>query len=280
MKVRALDHEDTPACVALGHTVGWDFSEADWSWMASLGHGYGVALAPLELVGAAIVFDFGAELAMVAMLMVRPDHQRRGVGRALLSRVLEDRAGPTALYASEAGERLYRPMGFADAAASVRYEGAPICEEPVERRGLRPATSDDLASIIALDAEAQGANRGRLLTSLFDRRESSWVLEDVAGRLSGFGIATLDKGFRRLGPLVAEHDEDATALADALTLHDGVPIRLDLEPGEIALERWAESADLTRGEVSPRLVHHGSSPRERMPGLRYKIRALAGRPFG
>lgn len=277
MDVRKLTVDDADACVACAKTVGWAAPRDGWTWMLEMGEGYGVD-AKGELGGAAIVFPFEDVFAMVAMMMVRPDVQRQGLGQAILrhARAALPPSSAMALYASEAGERLYRPLGFIDDGRSARWEGL-VQRHPdfePERHALRELRAEDADAVVDLDAIAQGARRPRLVRSLLVRRAAGWVVER-SGRVEGFGVALREQDTLRLGPIVARRDEDAIAVADALTPKAGV-VRLDLEPGEEALLAWAHRHALEPGEVSPRLVAGLS----RLPGDRRLSRTLAGRAFG
>ncbi len=69
-----------------------------------------------ELIGFARVISDGVSNAYVSTVAVRPDWQRRGVGRELMRRLMAGRDRVKfVLRTSEAGERLYRSLGFIDA---------------------------------------------------------------------------------------------------------------------------------------------------------------------
>ncbi|MFN7143519.1 MAG: GNAT family N-acetyltransferase [Myxococcota bacterium] len=68
------------------------------------------------LVGFARAISDGVSNAYVSTVAVHPDHQRRGIGRALLARLLEGRGHVKFLvHTSPAGQALYRGLGFVDA---------------------------------------------------------------------------------------------------------------------------------------------------------------------
>jgi GNAT superfamily N-acetyltransferase len=66
----------------------------------------------------------------VAELHVRPEHQRRGIGRRLLFRLTGDRTERTAVLstmdANSPARRLYRSLGFTDLLTDYRFAGAPV----------------------------------------------------------------------------------------------------------------------------------------------------------
>lgn len=276
VRVRPLLVSEADACVACAKTIGWSAPREAWAWMLELGLGFGID-AKGDLAGSVIVFPFGEAFAMVAMMMVRADMQKQGLGRRVLehARSALPASMGMALYASEEGERLYRPLGFADDGFSVRWEGRIAAPSRLPLgHGLREMVEDDLDAVVALDAVAQGAVRRALVRSLMVRRAAGWVLER-GRRIVGFVMGLREEDVLRVGPLVAETDADALALADAVAPSSGV-VRLDVEPGEDALVAWAKARGLEQGELSPRLV----LGMPRLPGARRHSRTLAGRAFG
>lgn len=105
----------------LAEAVGWAHA-FDWpSQPASLaGSTLGVVAvtADGEAVGMARVVGDGVKYFMVQDVVVLPDHQGRGIGRALLARVLDliARRAPApafvTLFATAEGSALYRAAGF------------------------------------------------------------------------------------------------------------------------------------------------------------------------
>ena len=123
-RIRRLSIEDAAACAALVETVGWHADEARWRMFLSVGVGFGVEREDGALAGVVMVHPFGAGLASIAMMMVEPSQQRRGLG-ALLMRAALAHATPATifLYASEAGEPLYANLGFVIRGNTTRFEG-------------------------------------------------------------------------------------------------------------------------------------------------------------
>lgn len=98
-KWRPLEQDDVDVAAAL---------EASWNVTARTSDG--------RLVGLARVLDDGVLYASVWDVIVRPELQRGGIGRALLAAVLEQTAGRrlVSLVSTAAGEALYRSAGFAE----------------------------------------------------------------------------------------------------------------------------------------------------------------------
>lgn len=96
---RPLEQGDAELAAAL---------EASWNVTARTADG--------RLVGLARILDDGVLYASVWDVIVLPERQRGGIGRALLAAVLEQTAGRrlVSLVSTAAGEALYRSAGFAE----------------------------------------------------------------------------------------------------------------------------------------------------------------------
>jgi GNAT superfamily N-acetyltransferase len=99
--------------------VGWrPVAQSDADLEAALGISWNVTARTQDgqLIGLARVLDDGVLYASVWDILVLPERQRRGIGRALLNAVLEHTAGRrlVSLIATPAGEALYRSAGFAE----------------------------------------------------------------------------------------------------------------------------------------------------------------------
>jgi GNAT superfamily N-acetyltransferase len=119
---RPLEQDDIEVAAAL---------DASWNVTARTSDG--------RLVGLARVLDDGVLYASVWDVIVRPERQRGGIGRALLAAVLEQTAGRrlVSLISTAAGEALYRSAGFAetDGRSTALFRRAP---EP------EPLAGDDM----------------------------------------------------------------------------------------------------------------------------------------
>ncbi len=271
---RPLRMEEAGLANNLAMTVGFKTEPDVWRWMLSIGRGTAAHDPELGLVGTIVVHPYGPDVAMIAMMIVHGERQQRGIGKSLLGQALGRGSFSThALYATALGEKLYRPFGFVDQGENLRLEGT-LTGSSASDPALRVMTAADLPRVISLDARAQGAPRSALLRSILTRATRALVIDRGTPELAGYGFANRDQTTRRIGPLVAERDEDAVTLASALA-DTGETVRIDCEPGEDALREWAVGHGLEAGELSPRLCR--GKP---LTGERRMIRALAGRAFG
>jgi ribosomal protein S18 acetylase RimI-like enzyme len=113
---RPLEQDDIAVAAAL---------EVSWNVTSRTSDG--------SLVGLARVLDDGLLYASIWDVIVRPERQRAGIGRALLAAVLEQTAGRrlVSLVSTAAGEALYRSAGFAetDGRSTALFRRAPEPEQ-------------------------------------------------------------------------------------------------------------------------------------------------------
>lgn len=173
-------------------------------------------------------------LGVIGNVSVRPEFQRRGLGRLLTTHALawqrERGVRSVWLDATPAGRPLYRQLGFTDIATSW-YVHTPLRNLRMERLAALagpcavtiepPEALDDVA---ALDREAFGGDRLGLLRALASQSACALYIArdgDGAGqRPLGYALTRRSeepgKGIR-LGPLVAPDDSVAAALTLAAT---------------------------------------------------------------
>jgi ribosomal protein S18 acetylase RimI-like enzyme len=119
---RPLEQDDAEVAAAL---------DASWNVTARTADG--------RLLGLARVLDDGVLYASIWDVIVRPEWQRSGIGRALLAAVLEQTAGRrlVSLVSTAAGEALYRSAGFAetDGRSTALFRRAPEPDPPADETG-------------------------------------------------------------------------------------------------------------------------------------------------
>jgi GNAT superfamily N-acetyltransferase len=224
-------------------------------------------------LGGYIAYD---AFAFVGNMAVAPQAQGRGVGGALLARLLgtiERRGIPaTLLEATPDGERLYRRRGFLalhPTLAYTRAAGGPGGGAGGGAVLLRP---EDLDAVAAFDAPRFGADRRRVLARLLaDCPGRGLVVRQAGGAAAGYLIA---QG-RILGPMVADGPAAAEALlAAALALpFDGPPTAFVPEPNVDAAAVFGRQGFAAQVE-SLRMRRGGAGPAGR-PASLYGLAALA-----
>jgi GNAT superfamily N-acetyltransferase len=283
LAVRDLRPADLAEAVALSEAVGWNQVEADWRVFLELGHAVGVDDADGRLAATAATLPSGPEVAWISMVIVREDHRRRGIATALLERCAEEIAagGRTpGLDATPAGREVYRRMGFRDIWSLARWrrtEDSPLAlaESPAGVR-VRPVGSRDLDAIAALDARASGGDREPLLSRLTARSAAFAAVAEGALGPCGFVLGREGRTATHLGPLVAESEGVARALARYALERIAVPVAIDAADAAEGFTRWLEESGFAVERPFTRMYRGRAEPLGE-PGLTV---AIAGPELG
>jgi GNAT superfamily N-acetyltransferase len=209
--------------------VGWPHRPEDIGPALSLGRAWR-AVEPhnRDLLGIAVWWPMEPNAGRVGLVIVSPRAQGRGIGRSLMTQVLQD-AGSRSLklLATQEGQPLYEKLGFKSVGRSQRhqgfFQGLPTPHESVERADI-----DEVAAIQEIDGQVLGVDRAEILHHLVRTGDVS-VLR-IKGRISGFVIVRPFGAGHVLGPLVAENESDALVF-----------LRATVKPGELKVDRFMEA---------------------------------------
>ncbi|BBK33136.1 acetyltransferase (GNAT) family protein [Stella humosa] len=245
--LRALVVDDLEAAHDLSRAVGWAHRLDDWRFVHGLGHGFAADDAG-RLVGTGMYWPFGQGFATLGLVIVDPARQGAGIGRRLMTGLLEA-IGPrtTLLIATDAGAPLYEKLGFATIGGIVQHQGQD-CRVPDQAMPagwrIRPAAMADLAALAALDTQATGLARPHVLQALLTVAEGAVLERD--GQPVGFAVCRLFGRGRVVGPIVAPDEAGARALiAHWIAACPGQFMRVDI-PDTVGLGPWLEAHGLAR----------------------------------
>lgn len=219
---------------SLRSMIGWNQTLRDWQRMLALAPtGCFIAEVDRAPVGTVTTISYGFALGWVGMLLVHPQHQSRGIGRALLERALdylrEGQVRCVKLDATPKGQPLYETLGFKEewrlsrwytpSLSRLSHSGQPL---------VTPLHPKDIDSLSPLDVPAFGCARNDLLSTLAaDSLKSVQLKFDDS--VEGYGM--LREGSRAvyLGPVVAHSAEAAEALITNLEpVTNGKPVYWDI----------------------------------------------------
>jgi GNAT superfamily N-acetyltransferase len=218
-----LGPQHLAGCLELSRAAHWNQNEADWRLMLDIGHGWGITVAGV-LAASTLVLPFGS-FAWISMVLVLPEHRRKGYATCLLRVAVADllaRGLTPVLDATPAGREVYRQEGFHDTWTFKRFFLTQSLPSRPDRR-VRRIVDSDWERILRLDLEAFGAGREKLLRNLHGRcPEAALVCEE------GFVLGREGRESRHVGPLVAESKEAAQLLMHAAIAALGAPLYIDL----------------------------------------------------
>ncbi len=288
---RPLSESDLPRAAALSALIGWNQVQADWALflrggaVRTLDDGDPAGAAPLAATAATI--RYGAELAWIAMVLVRPDRRRAGLATALMRWAVESLRGVpcVGLDATPAGREVYRRLGFRDVWGFRRWAMPEAL--PAEPGGvpLRPLREADWPALCALDAAASGAPRETLLRDFAARMpRAALVAVDAADMPRGFVLARDGLRAPQIGPVIAPDEPTARALIAAALAAlpppaaPGAPRAVaDLRDAASGIAAWCAAHGAVEQRPFTRMV---LEPAAAPPGDPAPMVAVAGPEFG
>ncbi len=209
-----LAERDLPACLALSKAAHWNQNEADWRLMLEFGRGWGISVGGV-LAASTLALPYGGDFAWVSMVLVLPEHRRKGFASRLLRTAIGDMAASgltPVLDATPAGRTVYAREGFSDRWGFTRFF---LKERKTSgaRGEARPVRESDWKAILELDREAFGASREQVLRALHRRLpQAAWMIEG-----KGFVFGRDGREASQIGPLIAVDAGSArTLLSHAL----------------------------------------------------------------
>jgi GNAT superfamily N-acetyltransferase len=207
--------------------------------------------------GGATVFPGAPPTGWVHGIVVRPEHQRAGLGARLteagIAWLRARSVGPVQLLATDAGRPVYERLGFAAGERYGSFAWPPPGVDP--GAGIEPMQAGHLPAVLALDRAATGEDRSRFVESL---APSAWVATRGAD-VVGFHLACPWGG----GPTIAR--EAATGLAllrRSASVERRLSRRLGLPEGNTAAVRFLAGLGVAaEGHVTRMWL--GTPPRRR-----------------
>jgi GNAT superfamily N-acetyltransferase len=244
LRAMTASARDLESALRLSRAVGWAYQLEDWRIAQGLGQGV-LAEEGGAVIASALCWPFGEAFATCGSIIVSPSMQGRGLGRALLTRLLAltgERA--VMLNSTNEGMRLYQSFGF-EALGRVHQHLAPASLKPAPGEAdpqLRPACAGDLQAILQLDRRATGADRHRMIEAFI--RIGSVAVIEREGQPQAYAICRPFGLGQVIGPVVARNTEDAKSLIrHFLQARAGQILRIDI-PGDTGLGGWLTAQGL------------------------------------
>jgi GNAT superfamily N-acetyltransferase len=218
-----LGPQDVLAGLALSEEANWNQTADDWRFFLLHGTVLGIRDAEGRVVATAALLPYSAGAAWISMVLVTASLRRRGLATGLLEDclTLAKAKGLTPwLDATPAGAMVYGPMGFTPTLAARRLA--------FKGRGAPSSASSELGSeaafdeLLARDRRAMGFHRSALLGELCARPGSRLIDRDGALALVRNG-----RKARHIGPLFADHPQQALALIEAIVRSETGPLLID-----------------------------------------------------
>jgi GNAT superfamily N-acetyltransferase len=166
MTLRLLTSSDLPQALGLSSSAGWNQTIPDWKRLLELAPEtcFGIELDGC-LAATATLLPYGRGLAWLGMVLTRRDYRHKGLASQLVTHSLKTAGAlgieTVKLDATDQGQPIYERLGFVAERGIERWTGNGRCGE-----SGGAALSVPIESLAALDYEAFGADRMRLLALL------------------------------------------------------------------------------------------------------------------
>jgi len=271
--LRAADLDAAQLLVA---EAGWNQNAADWRVFLELG----AALAVKDgerLVATAATLPYPSGFGWISMVLVSGAYRRRGIATRLLARcidVLREAGMVPVLDATPAGREVYRPLGFRDGWAITRWRG-----RGGNAGGGKAACALEerhWPGVLALDAQSFGCDRAPLLEKLRGRSSRFACVVENNGGLRGFLLGREGRVATQIGPIVADDEQAAQALAGFACERIAGPLLVDALDRHAGLSRWLEAQGFARERPYTRMA----LDRDELFGDPRRLAAIAGPELG
>jgi len=236
LTLRDIKEVDPKLLHALSVSVGWPHRDSDWQMLLKLGQGLAAVDEIGRVVGTVMWLRYGADFAMICMLITLPRLQEQGAGRWLMEKAqeLNMRAG-FGLNATREAKRLYRSLGYSYEQKILRCQGeatldalAPGTAKPSSKvEGLvRPADVSDHDSLLRLDHAATGHDRSLAYRALLPVSRGQVLVRN--DEIVAFALCRPFGRGHVIGPVVAANEDDAIAVSyPHVEAHAGSFLRAD-----------------------------------------------------
>lgn len=273
-RVVTLGEPHLAGCLALSKSAHWNQNEADWRLMLGFGRGWGITENGM-LAASTLVLPYGKHFAWIAMVLVLPEHRRKGFATQLLKRALHENSRSrhvSILDATPAGRQVYRQEGFKDTWGFKRFSLSKLSRD-LSRNSVRTIEASDWPRILDLDRKAFGGDREAVLRDLARRLPQAALVSE-----SGFVLGREGREATQIGPLVARDTQGAYALLSAALARVKPPVYLDLLDSRAEIAGRLEEAGFQFQRPFTRMVH--TRAEVRAPGDASLVYCPAGPELG
>jgi len=239
--IERMTSEDFPFAVQLSNTMNWNMTLRDFELAMSLEpEGCFLLFHDSKRVGITTTVSYG-ELGWLGNLIVREEYRRKNAGGFLVNRAVDylkrKGVGTIGLYAYPHLVAFYERFGFnLDKDFSV-LQGEPVF--PSSINALEKIQEEFIPSVITIDSRCFGANRAKLLESMFYSGKNLCYGLIENEEVNGFVAAKLFDGVAELGPLVCKEngvDDAKLLLGNLLAKLPGLKVSICVPRNENALQ--------------------------------------------
>jgi len=283
VSLSALKTEDVDQAIRLSRDEGWNQSLKDWALLC--GNGENVCIAARDgntIIGTATAMVYNKQVAWIGMVLVNREYRGKGVGKNLLSTLLEELKPGLAikLDATPAGQPVYKKFGFKEEYLIYRMTcpSASVKSLSPGDEGLaEQVRPDSMGEIVDYDGQVFGAKRQQLLNYLLENDPgNAWLIRQGTD-LCGLALGRKGSHFYQIGPVHASSTQEAKELITRILKGiEGNPVGIDILEDKKELIKWLK----TLGFSSQRHFVRMFGKENPFPGIPGEQFLIAGPEFG
>tara|TARA_Y100000739_G_scaffold207336_1_gene195791 strand:- start:492 stop:1307 length:816 start_codon:yes stop_codon:yes gene_type:complete len=242
VEITFLARQQLDQATALSQAENWPHRLEDWQMLMTLSQGRAV-LRGGAMIATALRTDYGPDVSLLNMIIVRQSERSQGIGYKLMSSLMDEvRGRELRLVATGAGIRLYKKVGFQSEGKIFQCQGE-IASVGLPDDQISPATPGDTHAIIELDSRFLAADRSALVQWLVKHARLA-VVRGAEGELCGYAaVRRFGKG-HVIGPIQANSERQAQNLIRYFAVSlAGQFVRIDTDEG-LGLMPWLEDFGL------------------------------------
>ena len=240
----SLTQDHLKQATLLSQAEHWPHRQEDWAMLLELSQGV-VASRDAAVVGTTLRTDYGPEVSMMHMIIVKKSERGKGLSRILMEAAMEGIADrELRLVATKEGLPLYGKLGFQPAGEITQCQGNVDIAD-TSGTEVFSADAQDIDEIILLDRQYAAADRSVLLRWLAQNGRLAITRAD-GGRITGYAALRRFGHGQVIGPIQAP----SAAQARDLIRYFAAPlrgefIRIDTD-NTLRLIPWLERIGLKR----------------------------------
>ena len=184
MEIVPLAQHHLDQATVLSQAEHWPHRSEDWWMLMTLSQGR-AALRDGVVIGTALRTDYGPDVSLLNMIIVRQSERGQGIGYKLMSSVMDEVSGrELRLVATKAGVPLYEKLGFESEGEIFQCQGE-IASVSSPDEQISPAKPGDTHAIIELDSRFLAADRSALVQWLAKHARLA-VVRGEGGEICGY----------------------------------------------------------------------------------------------
>jgi predicted N-acetyltransferase YhbS len=236
LSIRTLTEKDIEFAYELNTTEQWNDRKEDLLRMYNY-EPKGCFIAELQKKPIGHIFSVSyGKLGWIGLLIVKTEHRRKGTATQLMKRavdyLLQCGVETIKLEAVPEMAELYRKLGFIDECDSLRFSKTLAKPDLQAKDGPAPIKKENISEIAEFDEKFFGANRTKVLASLFKENTQLCLAAYDREAVDGYIMCRKAKNGFKIGPFVCNPENTQTAddllqaLANRLvstTLYVGLP---------------------------------------------------------